>query len=208
MQAPTGQPSSHTRESPSDSVHFFEGSNDALLFDVRCYATTASNGPIVVPVSAPRPEEAAAEFFRHGARKGEGTVRIWVYWGRITPFGSDTKFQKAAQTSPGHSKGPDDLQKSTTFFCDSTGVRLQGCSLYAITDCKAGFFEVPEKPSDSYLEALESNPFLRGPTSKAAKNDPNPMTVTHMGRMEYQSSCNLDFYGACIAYLSTVWLDQ
>ncbi|KAK7435806.1 hypothetical protein VKT23_019504 [Stygiomarasmius scandens] len=152
MQAPACQPSSHTGGSPRDPVHFFEGTEDALLFDVRCYATAASNGPIVIPVSASRPEE-AAEFFRHGVRKG-------------------TKLQTSTVQTlpPRHGKDPD-AQSSTTFFCDSTGVRLQGCSLYSITNCKAGLFEVPEKPSDSYLEALE---ILREPTSKAAKNNQNP----------------------------------
>ncbi|KAK7434186.1 hypothetical protein VKT23_020317 [Stygiomarasmius scandens] len=49
----------------------------------------------------------------------------------------------------------------TTFFCNSSGVRLHQCALYAIDRCAAGFFELPEKPSGQYLKALE---ILRNPS--------------------------------------------
>ncbi|KAK7435804.1 hypothetical protein VKT23_019502 [Stygiomarasmius scandens] len=179
MQAnPTRQSTLHNKGSPNDS-RFFEGTDDAYLFDVRCYATTG-NGPVVVPVPASRPQE-AAEFFRHGTRRG---LRAQMPTTRTLPPGQ-----------------PDTLRESTTFFCNSSGVRLQGCSLYAIKDCQAGIFEVPEKPSESYLEALSILREPIGNSSKTAK-DPFSVTATRTERVEYHSTCDPDFYGSCIVYVS------
>jgi len=62
MQAnPIRQSPLHTKGTPNDS-RFFEGAENAYLFDVRCYATTG-NGPVVVPVPESHPREAAGELY-------------------------------------------------------------------------------------------------------------------------------------------------
>ncbi|KAK7438042.1 hypothetical protein VKT23_018209 [Stygiomarasmius scandens] len=177
MQATTDQQRpSQMRGSPNDlAVHFFEGTDDALLFNVRCYATTASSGPIVVPVPTSHPEE-AKEFFHHGTRKDPNV-----------PYYAPT------QTPPRHGVHSNSLQNSITFFSNSSGVRLQGCSLYAIKNCDSGLYEVPEEPSDAFLKALE---ILREPP--ATRNDQAPplVTMTHTtGRGEYRSAYNPGLYG-------------